>query len=164
MPRLVLAALLTLAWSGVAASVDAATCSPGQKSGMSTTYSAFRAASRAGDLKQVKALSSLHVASQIQSFEKTANNPAALARQMGGVMPEIATAKNVTCEHSGKRARLIIRTEAVSDSGQRVPVWSVVMFEQVQGRAWLVGEKATTSPFTAQPVSDLLKFKELQLP
>lgn len=164
MPRLALAALLTLAWSGFAASAQGATCTPGQLSDLSTTYNAFRSATRAGDLKQVKALSSLDVAAQILSFEKTTDNPAALARQMGGVMPVLTTAKSVACERSGKRARLIVGTDAVSESGQRVPVWSVVMFEQGQGRGWLVGNKAATSPFTAQPVSVLLEHKELQLP
>ena len=164
MPGIAPFTLLTLACAGFAASAHAATCSPGQQSEMSTTYNAFRSASRAGDLKQVKALSSPDVATQIKSFEKNTSNLAALARQMGGVMPVLATAKSVACEYSGKKARLIISTEAVSDSGQRVPVSSVVMFEQVRGRAWLVGDKATTSPFSAQPASELLKHKELQLP
>jgi len=166
MPNLTLPIAFSLAFAGFTTVACAATCPPDLKSQVTATYNAFRSASRAGNLAQVKSLSSLAVAAEITDFEKTSNNPSALARRMSSVMPELAAAKKIACEYSGKKARLIITTETVSESesGQRVPVSSVVMFETVLGRGWLVGDKSMTSPFSAQPVSEILKLEALQLP
>ena len=163
MPRSTLFLLFTLV-SSSANFAEAAVCSSDQQSRIMATYTSFFSASRAGDLGRVKAMSSAGVVEQISRFEKAANNPATLARQMGGVMPALDTAKKVSCELAKEKARLIVETEATSGSGQRVPVSSVVMFEHVQGRGWLVGDKATTNPFSAQPVGDLLKHPALHLP
>ena len=164
MPRLTLPIAFTLACASFTTVACAATCPPDLNSQVTTAYNAFRSASRAGDLAQVKALSSLAVAAQITDFEKNSNNPSALARQMSSVMPVLAAATKIACEYSGKKARIIITTETASQSGQRVPVSSVVMFESVPGRGWLVGDKTMTSPFSAQPVSEILKHEALQLP
>lgn len=164
MPNLTLPIAFTLACAGFTTAACAATCPPHLNSQVTAAYNAFRSASRAGDLAQVKALSSLAVAAKITDFEKNANNPSALARKMSSVMPELGAATKIACDYSDKKARMIITTDTVSESGQRIPVSSVVMFESVPGRGWLVGDKTMTSPFSAQPVSEILKYEALQLP
>ncbi|MEW9898750.1 hypothetical protein ABWL39_08965 [Chitinivorax sp. PXF-14] len=112
----------------------------------------------------MKALSTPAVATEVASFEKSMPDKAALARQMGFVMPALDEAKTITCEAVNRKARLIVGTETVSETGKRVPVSTVVMFEQGNAQAWLVGEKAMTDPFSGQSVNKLLQHPSLKLP
>ena len=117
-------------------------------------------------------MSTSTVVSEIVKFEKTAPDTASLARQMSALLPELSSAKDLQCEYSQKRARLIIKTEAAEqvikftqeERPSKVIPASVVMFEYVHGSKWLVGVKASTSPFSPEPIESLLKHEKLQLP
>jgi len=154
--------LFTALANGVAQAGD---CTAQQKREIVAAYESFRSASRAGNLSQVKKLSTNAVVSEIAKFEKSAPDAASLARQMSAFSPELSYAKDLRCEYSQERARLIIKTEAVQERPKKViPVTSVVMFEHVQGPNWLVGEKGTTSLFSPEPAEPMLQHEKLQLP
>lgn len=147
----------------VAAQVDR--CTSQQKLELTAAYEEFRTASRGGDLKKIKILSSKAVSADIAKFEKTAPNSSVLARQMGAVMPALSGAKEVRCDYSGHRARFIIQTETVDrDSKKSIPVTSIVMFERTPASKWLVGDKAVTNPFSPQSPESLLQHEKLRLP
>lgn len=151
---------------------QAGDCTAQQKREIVATYESFRSASRAGNLSQVKELSTSAVVSEVVKFEKTAPDAASLARQMSAFLPGLSYAKDLQCEYSQKRARLIIKTETAEqvltftqeDRPSKVIPASVVMFEHVHGSKWLVGVKASTSPFSPEPIESLLKHEILQLP
>ena len=155
-------ALLSVAvFSGIA---NAATCTAEQKKAVSAAYETFRSASRAGDLKRVKALSTATITGQIAAFEKTTPDSASLARMMGALSPALAEGTHIRCEQRQRKARLIIDTVAVNkSSGKQVPVASIVMFEQGHENAWLVGMKGSTTPFSAQPLETLLQHDAFRL-
>lgn len=148
-----------------AATAKTKTCTGREKSEISAIYTDFRRASREGNLPKVKALSTRAIAQQITDFEKNIKDQSALARQMGGFSPALEDAREIKCETSGDKSRLIIRSETKSEDKSTVvaQVFSVVMFEKVNDR-WLVGIKASTSPFETQPLSTLLTHGQLQLP
>ncbi len=157
--------LVLLCFPLVSALAQTDRCKPQQQSELSASYQQFRSASRAGDLNQVKALSSRSVLPDITAFEKTATNASYLARQMGSVMPALAEAKDLRCELSGQRARFVILTQAVDrDSKNTIPITTIVMFERGPGAKWLVGEKAMTNPFSPQSPESLLQHEKLRLP
>ena len=160
--KLAFSSLLSVAlFSGVA---HAAICTAEQKEAVSTAYETFRSASRSGDLKQVKALSTEAITRQIVAFEKNAPSAASLARMMGALSPALAEGTDIRCEQRQRKARLIISTVAVDkSSGKQVPVASVVMFEQGHGNNWLVGMKGGTSPSSAQPLETLLQHDAFRL-
>lgn len=154
--------LCTVSFSALA-QVDR--CTPGQESELSAIYDKFRSASRAGDLDQVKNLSTKAVSAEIAAFEKNAPNASSLARQMGSVMPALSEAKDVRCEFGGQRSRFIIRTEAFDRGSKKaIPITTIVMFERAAGQQWMVGEKAMTNPFSPQSPESLLQHEKLRLP
>lgn len=140
-------------------------CMAQQKSELSAVYEEFRSASRAGNLDQVKTLSTKAVSAEIAAFEKSAPNTSFLARQMGSVMPALSDAKDLRCELGGRRARFILQTEAVDrDSKKPIPITTIVMFERAARQQWLLGEKAMTNPFSPQSPESLLQHGKLRLP
>ncbi len=140
-------------------------CTDAEKAEIFASYVKFRSASKAGDLRKVKALSTPAVAQQIADFERTVKDQSMLARQMGGFSPALEEAREVKCEISGKKSRLTIQSETKSQDKSAVVtrVFSVVMFEKA-GEGWLVGIKGSTNPFDSQPLESLLKHEQLQLP
>jgi hypothetical protein len=160
--KLAFSSLLSVAlFSGFA---DAAICTAEQKDAVSTAYETFRSASRSGDLSRVKAMSTPAINGKIAAFEKSAPSATDLARMMGALSPALADGTNVHCEQRLRKARLLISTVTMDrSSGKKVPVTSVVMFEQGPGDKWLVGMKGSTSPFSAQPLETLLQHEEFRL-
>lgn len=157
--------LLLVAMMPFMALAKAESCSKSEKSEISTSYIEFSRASRAGDLSKVKALSTKAIAQEITDFEKNVKDQSALARQMGGFSPALEDAQDITCEKSGDKFRLILKSTTKSEDKSKVvaQVFSVTMFEKV-GSKWFVGIKASTNPFQTQPLASLLKHDQLQLP
>lgn len=140
-----------------------APCSPDLARHLGQLYDEMRAASRAGDLARVEAMSTQAILAEIRAL-RPRPEASMLARQIGAFLPPRAEATSMRCDASGNRARLIVVTRAVDPAGKSNPVSTVVMFERSNGAAWHVGAKALTNPFAAQPVEELLRHPALQLP
>jgi len=155
---------LVAIWPFVAVTA-AESCTSSEKSEIMASYGSFRRASREGNLQAVKALSTKDVVRDISSFETSVNDPSVLARQMGAFSPDLQDAKEIKCEVSGDRSRLIARSETRSEDKATIvaQVFSVVMFQKL-GKQWLVGVKASTNPFKTEPLNSLLVHDQLKLP
>lgn len=162
-------AVLLLCCSFMGADVIAApiACDTELREKLISLYTAYLQAAKTEDISAVKRFSTIEDATEVTQAEKSGNDKTKIGRMMYAFSPRLEGAREMRCEHSQNRARLIITHEVRSETNGKPNVprdgFGVVMFEQ-QGKEWKVGKKASTQPLAVAPLSDLLKYDALQLP
>jgi hypothetical protein len=159
--------LLGSSFMGVDVLAAPIACDTELREKLNSLYTAFLQAAKADDLSAVKRFSTIEDATAIAQAEKSGNDKSTIGRMMYAFSPRLEGARDIRCEQSKNRARLIITHEVRGETNGKPHVprdgFGVVMFEQ-QGKEWKVGKKASTQPMANAPLSDLLKHEALQLP